>query len=166
MTTEVPPDMQPSEGEIALIEGVRDKSPVISEWVWLFFAAISLTYSNDRKSRVRPTVGILRSPSASSMFGVVVDKHIIRKGKQSRIKLGASSDCNLESPHVSWVASVLQTILITLEEAFQVVPKTKVEQDLNQVFWPVDNHGIWRRFVSIPTWFFITTSGTHDLVCE
>jgi hypothetical protein len=59
-----------------------------------------------------------------------VDKHVIRKGKQSRVKLGASSDCNLEPPHVSRVTSVLQAILITLQEAFQVVPKTKVEQDL------------------------------------
>lgn len=125
MTTEVPPDMQPSEGEIALIEGVRDRSPVNSEWERLFSTDILLKYSNDQRKRVRPTVRILRSPSASSVFWVVVDKHVIRKGEQSRVKLGASSDCNLESPHVSRVASVLQAILVTLQEAFQVVPKQK-----------------------------------------
>lgn len=82
------------------------------------------------------------------MFGVVVDEHVVRhhqhvtvhvdcggdhhlhtghrsevRGQRSyRMFTDAEGRCHLEPPHVSGVAGVLQTVLITLEEELEEEP--------------------------------------------
>ena len=58
----------------------------------------------------------------AAVLGVVVDEHVVRDGEQLALHTGHGGDDNLEPPHVSRVSSILQTVLITLEEELQEEP--------------------------------------------
>ena len=57
-----------------------------------------------------------------AVLGVVVDEHVVRHGQQLTLHTGLGGNDHLEPPHVARVASILQAVLVTLQEEFQEEP--------------------------------------------
>ena len=60
----------------------------------------------------------IQSLSSSPVFGVVVNKHVVRHGQQLTLHAGLGGDDHLEPPHVARVAGILQAVLVTFQEEF------------------------------------------------
>ena len=58
------------------------------------------------------------------MFRVVVNEHVLRDCEKRLLETDARRDGNLEAAHVTWVARVLQAVLVALHEELEEKPAT------------------------------------------
>ena len=54
-----------------------------------------------------------------------MDEHVVGDGEKRLLEADARRDGHLEATHVTWVARVLQTVLVTLHEELEEKPATK-----------------------------------------
>ena len=58
------------------------------------------------------------------MFAVVVHEHVLADAEQGgRVDLQGCRYRHLESSHVPWISSILQAVLVALQEEFQLKPE-------------------------------------------
>ena len=61
------------------------------------------------------------------MLAVVVDEHVLAEAEQGGgVHVEGGGDGDLEPSHVARISSIFQTVLIALEEEFELEPATNM----------------------------------------